>query len=284
MKKTFTKWQKDALKYLVDHVSQFQGGEKTVTYGELAKGIGFPEPHSGSYFGKRIGHALGIMGHLFDGLQVSDWSRRIPYIQALVVKSNDGLPGDGLKEFVPDYESLSIAKQKDYLRNEYIKIFTFGERWYLVLEQLGITPSSNLRPLNAHTGNLFNPFGSEGSPEHIQLREYVLANPELFHIQNLTSKHAEYQLVSGDKIDAVFQEDNMITGVEVKSRRSGEDDLCRGVYQTIKYAALLAAEEKARKTGRRHRAILATETPLPTEAAALAKHFNINHMIVDTTK
>ena len=75
-------WAREILKYLVKHVSSFRGGKKFVYYGELAKSIGYPEPHRGSFFAQRIGGTLGEMGHLIENFTID--GERPPHIQALV--------------------------------------------------------------------------------------------------------------------------------------------------------------------------------------------------------
>ena len=87
------------LGFLVNWIQKYNGGNKYITYGELAKNINYPEPYIGTIFGNRIGDTLGTMGHLFDDLIIPDWKGRIPYLQALVVAKSSKLPGNGLKEF-----------------------------------------------------------------------------------------------------------------------------------------------------------------------------------------
>jgi len=125
-------WARKILVYLVRRVRNFQGGEKFVTYGELAREISYPEPHTGNLFGKNIGKTLGVMGHLFDDIVVD--GEKVPLIQALVVNQSQKLPSDGLKEFNSTYPKLSVQKKRDFVQSEYRRIFEFGSRWEKVLE------------------------------------------------------------------------------------------------------------------------------------------------------
>jgi len=59
-------WARTILVYLVKYIQSFQGGNKYITYGQLAKEVDYPEPHIGNLFGSNIGKTLGVMGHLFD--------------------------------------------------------------------------------------------------------------------------------------------------------------------------------------------------------------------------
>lgn len=45
----------------------------------------------------------------------------------------------------------------------------------------------------------------------------------------------------------VFEDENFVFAVEVKSERSGNDDIERGLYQCIKYEEVLRAEIKVNK-------------------------------------
>lgn len=254
---------KKCLAYLVKRLDNYNGEDKFITYGNLAKSIAYPEPHKGSHFGKRIGETLGVMGHLFDSVIVPDWKGPIPYIQAMVVTQNTKLPGDGLKEFKPDYPNLSAEKKKDYVKHEYQRIFDFGERWNFVLEKLLIRPVEDLViPQNIKIKKLFNPFGSEGSPEHKKLRDYIAIHPELIGFRYKTKGITEYPLKSGDSVDVVFINEYKVLGVEVKSIKSGEDDHERGIFQCIKYREVLKSEDKINNLNREIDCILVHEEEL----------------------
>lgn len=230
-------WAREILKYLVAHVKRFHGGSKYIHYGELAKAINYPPPYLGSAFASNIGHTLGNMGHLIENVVID--GERPPYIQALVVAVGSNLPGDGIKEFYSDYPNLPNAKKRDLIFAEYQRIFEFGSRWETLLSELSIKADEIEIKKNNHS--LHNPYGSEGSPEHRALRDYVFEHPEIFEVKP-DDKFREYPLKSGDSIDVMFEMSDEIIGVEVKSIRSGDDDLERGIYQCIKYRAVLESE------------------------------------------
>ena len=238
-------WAREILGFLVNHVRDFNGGNKYVTYGAVAKSVGYPAPHTGNLFGNNIGKTLGVMGHLFDDMVIN--GERVPMLQALVVSSSGKLPSDGLKEFNATYPLLTKEKKKDFVQIEYRKIFEFGDRWEEVLTRLGIHNSKKAVQDNKQSGGLYNPYGSEGSPEHRALRDYIAANPSIIGISINVKGITEYPLKSGDSIDVVFEDDNSIFAVEVKSERSGNDDIERGLYQCIKYEEVLRAEIKVNK-------------------------------------
>ncbi|MCL6272362.1 hypothetical protein M3P05_20830, partial [Sansalvadorimonas sp. 2012CJ34-2] len=61
----------------------------------------------------------------------------------------------------------------------------------------------------------------------------------------------------------------------VKSHISNENDLNRGIFQCIKYQALLRAEQKALSQPPTARAYLVTESDLPAQLQNLADRLGI---------
>ncbi|WP_419212587.1 hypothetical protein ACNR9Q_00315 [Maribacter sp. X9] len=237
-KEEYENFAKKSISVLVERLVNYNGEEKYITYSDLANEIEFPLPHRGSQFGKSIGEVLRVMGHLFDTISVPNWTSRIPYIQSMVVAKNTKQPSDGLKEFYPKFPYLSKNQKKEYLKKEYNFIFEFGTRWEYILEELKIATFTLINPNN----RLFNPYGSEGSPEHRKLRDHIAKNPQLVGLNSDLVGITEFLLKSADCIDVLFDNEKRVLGVEVKSVRSGEDDLLRGVFQCIKYRAVLEAE------------------------------------------
>lgn len=265
-------WAKEAVKALVARIRDFEGGSKPLTYGALAAKIGYPVPHSGNLFGANIGYTLGQMGHMFDDMEVG--GQRVPMLQTMVVSSSNKLPSDGLKEFVPGYPTLSTDKKRDLANQEYGRIFEFGDRWMEVMNRLGLLPENI--SLDEQSGpKLFNPWGSEGSPEHRRLREHVYDHPERFGLTYVLRKVQEYPLKSGDAVDVVFETSDCVVGVEVKSARSGLDDLQRGLFQTIKYSAVLCAEELLSGKPRAVQSLLVLESELPRELWRMRKALDV---------
>lgn len=206
------------------------------------------------------------MGHLFDNLKIETWDERIPFIQALIVSKTTEIPGEGIKEFEKKYPDLSRDKRLDFIRKEYEKIFEFGNRWNIVLKELKIEPVafSSVQDVNS-MGKYFNPFGSDGSPEHQTLCEYIKNNPQIVYLPRNANVIREYPLKSGDKVDVVFETEEMITAVEIKSIRSDENDLERGLFQCVKYHATLVAEEKVNGKRRKVKCYLVIQGQAPKE-------------------
>ncbi len=264
-------WAKEILSYLISHLDNINGNIY-ITYKNLAMEIDYPIEPKGSYFGKMIGNTLGVMGHLIDGIRID--GEEIPQIQALVVKTSNKLPGDGLKEFIEGYENLSDEKKKDKMIEIYDEINKFGTRWYKLLDVLGIRNNRiNEKIITAKAK--YNPFGSEGSPEHRALIRYILENPQTIGILENVEAYPEYPLKSGDKIDIFFDSDHTMYAVEIKSRRSGKDDLERGLYQCIKYKKILEAENLVNNRDCIVETYLVIEKDLPKTIERIRKKLEI---------
>lgn len=73
----------------------------------------------------------------------------------------------------------------------------------------------------------------------------------------------EYPLPSGDVVDVLFQDGHDLIAVEVKSLISPVGDIARGVFQCVKYRAVLEAFQASQGKVQSARAILALESSLP---------------------
>ena len=79
----------------------------------------------------------------------------------------------------------------------------------------------------------------------------------------------EFVLASADRVDVVFRGLQETVAIEVKSIDSNEADLRRGVFQCIKYRAVLEAMDF--RSDPTVTAILVTQKDLPEDLASLAR-------------
>ena len=123
-------------------------------------------------------------------------------------------------------------------------------------------------------------FGGRGEGEnHRALRLWVLQNPAaIFPKLVQVSAKTEYLLPSADRIDVLYDAVGLRFALEVKSKDSNEADLARGIYQCVKYRAVLRAitsDETAEV-----RAVLVTERALPSQLQAEARRLSIQNIVV----
>ena len=88
----------------------------------------------------------------------------------------------------------------------------------------------------------------------------------------------EVELPSGDRVDVVCYHASRTVAIEVKSNDSDWADLHRGVYQCVKYRAVLAAQD-IRRDPKVH-AWLVTEEPLPDDIGAFARRLRVRTRVV----
>lgn len=260
----------DSLLELVKHVFEHRDGHITgITYEELAFRIGRLNKH-GKGHAHGMGGVLGRMGHLVQGLE-GEWGEPIPHIQSLVVQktgAGKNLPDDGIKEFWPDYPNMSRNEKATRVLIEHQGIISFGSRWNDVLIKLGL-PKITMQKTPSGFG------GGGESEKHKDLKEYVRQHPEIVGAASDWQSFVEYPLPSLDEIDVVFKCADTCIAVEVKSSVSNAflPDYERGLYQTIKYGALLNAMalSGAYDIPSTIKSVLVLESALPHQYRALAE-------------
>ena len=143
------------------------------------------------------------------------------------------------------------------------KVFSYP-RWLDVLEELGLSPAD---PLNLKFEPPADDRGSSGESEaHKRLKDYIARHPRTVGLnKSLAPGETEYQLPSGDIPDVLFQNTRRRIAVEVKSHISNEADLRRGLFQCVKYRAVLRACRSLEGGTYETDAILAIEGSLPKE-------------------
>lgn len=218
-----------------------------ITYGQVALEIGISNP-------RVLNYPLGSIGTTLETLS-NELSISIPPIQCLVVNKNTKLPGEGIGWFLQgrlkdDFNLLSRSEKVAIVRSLHGEIFDF-DRWHLVLGRIGLAyPDEGLDAQPNEDQQ--NHFGRKESKDHKRLKEYVAQHPHLIGIKNCLSGKTEYGLLSGDRMDVSFLTQKEWIGVEVKSKKSSDDDVVRGIFQCVKYNAVINAElgvAGSRRTG-----------------------------------
>jgi hypothetical protein len=208
------------------------------------------------------------------------WEETPPHLSTVVVlkgNQNEGLPDDGVKVYWLDYEHLNEADRRAKVLREYRRILQFGNRWLDILKRLEIPAidAGDSGPAMSSKG-----WSSGGESEaHKALKAFAASKPERFGADASFTAMEEYALRSGDEIDVFFKSPDKWVGVEVKSRVSDAllSDYQRGIYQVVKYAAVLRAQ-----AGIDHPAAppkvtvyLVLEGALPQQFAAEAKALGV---------
>lgn len=106
-------------------------------------------------------------------------------------------------------------------------------------------------------------------PDHQRLKEFIAGNPQVISLPAGLQGIVEYALPSGDSVDVLFQNGDAWIAVEVKGRQSPEADVARGIFQCIKYRAVVEAYQASQEFPPDARAVLVLEAPLPARLVSL---------------
>ena len=85
----------------------------------------------------------------------------------------------------------------------------------------------------------------------------------------------EFPLASGDVLDVSFPLSDKWVAAEVKSRISGKDDIVRGLFQCVKYKAVMAAMQLVEKQNASVEAVLVLEREFPKCLVPLRNMFAV---------
>jgi len=140
-----------------------------------------------------------------------------------------------------------------------------------VRTQSGLDLYGRPAPAGEHVG-LFGPGGE--SAAHRMLKLYVAGHPLEFGLSAAAVPHVEYSFATGDRVDVMFENhlpDRTVVEVEVE----GEQQLCIGIHQAIKYRSLAAADAGFPLLTSRVRSVVVAYTVDYTKARELAERYDI---------
>ena len=244
-----------------------KSGITTNTYGDLIKELGMTRFSGIGYVLGSIDDVLKALGNKID--------QDIPTLNALVC-GKTGLPSYGFEYINEQYPSMSIADQKLYVDGVNKKTVDY-QNWDTVLQLLGLKPSTVTSAKDEASIRNGKSHGSGEGPKHKALKEFIFAHPESIGIRNVVKSDTEYILLSGDRLDVYFeQKDGTRIAVEVKSIVSPDDDILRGLYQCVKYKAILDAENKTHGTFGNTRSLLVIEGALSESNQQVKDSLGIN--------
>lgn len=238
--------------------------EQTMLYGELARELEMPNPRNLNFVLGAIGNAMLELG--------DEWGIKVPPIQALVVNADTGLPGEGISWFAPDAAAFSNASRRQrriIVEAMLSEIFTFS-RWLEVLGHYGLTPVDPPSSVLPPVGEIVGVGGTGESESHLLLKQAIAARPDLVGLpRSYGPGVVEVSLYSGDRIDVQFRTSTRRVAVEVKPAGSGLAEVVRGMFQCVKYLAVMEAESKAEQAQVDCSVVLALGGEMPTALASL---------------
>lgn len=228
------------------------------TYGDLSRAVGHKTD--------QIGGVLGLIDNVFKALRKSSPKfKNLPTLNCLVINKTSKLPSNGFDYVSPEYSSLTDEQKFDEMQLHNSEAYYY-DKWNDVLDALKLTPyncSDNTSYETAIRKGTFSKHGSEGT-KHKALKEYIYNHPECIGIKKVKYKEMEHTLLSGDRLDVYFKlKDDTQIAVEVKSAISDNADILRGVYQCVKYDAILNAEQSVKGVHPKTKSLLVLEGKMP---------------------
>lgn len=233
-----------------------------IFYSSLAEELGMPNP-------RNLNFVLGSVGKSMNEL-TAKWGEEVPPIQCLVVNKETGIPGEGIGWFLADkaeFKKLPLRRQREIVAIELQKIYGY-RHWDKVLAELGLAPTKlEFAPLIQRT-SAFQ--GGGESEAHRRLKAYVASAPQRLGLSSSAGPgETEKPLPSGDKLDVSFLHKDTWIAAEVKSTISSVEDITRGIFQCVKYRAVMEATLTAQSLPANARALLVLEGHLTPELRTL---------------
>lgn len=247
-------------------------GQTEHTYGDLAIAIDNPKYH-------RLGKPLAWLQNVIDALSESS-SRTIPTLNSLVRNKKKGIPSDGFSFVSKKYTKLDESGKRIFVDGLNSRACAY-KHWDWVLSKLGLLPyepftEKELDGIKILTGKFR---GGEGK-EHKELKEYICTHPEAIDLKKVVKAETEHLLPSGDKLDVYFElVDGTHVAVEVKPSTSDDSDITRGIFQCVKYKAIMDALQLVTHTDYAIKIIYLTVRPLSSVHYRLTTALSINHML-----
>lgn len=255
-----------------------EDGEPFVTYGAIKRELE-SQWAVDRIFPTQIGN---VAGSLMNQILAIDESA--PLINMLITRSN-GIPGKGVSGYLydrygkkkyRDWDSLPIHKKIKVVEHERELVFNYPH-WYKISQTIF---GKGVQLIDKPSKFYDHYYGSGGeSDEHRNLKRYIANNPKSIGLGiRFGSGTEEVLLLSGDIVDVYFSKGIDYKMVEVKSIKSSDNDLQRGIYQCVKYREVKKAEHAPFFVN--VESILVTERDLPEELKHRAKTLGVRHKVV----
>lgn len=192
------------------------------------------------------------------------------------------MPGAGATEYLKHFcdvrdisfnpEHFSVREKRAIIGYALEEIFDFSH-WGDVLRTCGLDElkkphlPKRLHPRSGgwHTG--------PESEAHKTLKQQIAVTPAMVGVKTDENGVEEQILWSGDKVDVYFA--NAAVAVEVKAADAGFSEIHRGIFQCIKYKAVLRDQQVYDREIPTADCLLALGGVLPEELQGFAKLFKV---------
>lgn len=239
------------------------------------------KPHYYSDLSAAVGHKTNQIGNVMATIQdiIVELSKSlksdIPTLNCLVQNKQTGLPSDGFDYVIDNYSKLSSDSKRGEVRKLNYNAHIYD--WTRVLKALGLKPAEIISPERLEKIKQSGFGGGEGK-EHKALKEYIHHHPESIGIKGIKFSETEHDLLSGDRLDVFFDCKSIHYAIEVKPKTSPEGDIIRGVFQCVKYKAVMDAMRVADSGNYENDTLLVLAGKMPDSARLMANDLNVKYI------
>lgn len=245
-------------------------GHNEHTYGDLAHAIG-KSKFSG------IGHALYFVQQVLDNLSTKS-CREIPTLNSLCKNAKTMLPSEGFEFVSPQYNDLDENGKRVFVKGLDSNAMNFPH-WDWVLKELELKEAVPFTEEQLEA--IKNPrciYGGEGE-EHKALKDYICQHPESINYKDVDFAETEHILPSGDRLDVYFEfSDGTHVAIEVKPGISPDQDIARGVFQCVKYYAVMDALRNIECKDYEIKVLLVTAGKISSQNKVLAEELDVEYV------
>jgi hypothetical protein len=244
-------WQSNTARIAFPILVEYAHRRQPITYGELDKEI-VRRGLGKHLFPVLYGGPAGVIGNACAAYSSAKGTPTPPINLALVNRTT-GLPGDGAGSYIQRFcrdslgwnhvpEQLSKVDKRSIIDRAHLEIFSFPF-WVEVLSAYGLkqTPKDKGERNGRWHPNPDRWHKGPESEEHKALKQLIAETPTMVHLPNQRRGDVEFRLWSGDKVDVYFSES--VVAVEVKTADATADEVHRGLFQCVKYKAVLQAQQ-----------------------------------------
>ncbi len=239
-----------------------------IVYSDLAVELGMPNP-------RNLDKVLGAIGNTLELLS-KDWGEKLPPIQCVVLNKKTRLPSNGVGWLPINLKTFArkpLREKQEIVRYHLQPVYHY-KRWIDVLRHFGLAPSdSDVAELVKAAAA--RPYRGPESEAHKRLKRYIARNPRIVGLPSETIGKMEVPLPSADRLDVSFHTAKFWVAAEIKAGHSDEVDITRGMFQCIKYAAVMEAKLVADRKLRDVRAVLVIEGRLSPHLVALKNRLGV---------
>lgn len=245
-------------------------GHNEHTYGDLAHAIG-----KSKFLG--IGHALYFVQQVLDNLSTKS-GREIPTLNSLCKNAKTMLPSEGFEFVSPQYNDLDENGKRVFVKGLDSNAMNFPH-WDWVLKELELKEAVPFTEKQLEA--IKNPrciYGGEGE-EHKALKEYIGQHPESINYKDVDFAETEHILPSGDRLDVYFElSDGTHVAIEVKPGISPDQDIARGVFQCVKYYAVMDALRNIECKDYEIKVLLVTAGKISSQNKVLVEELDVEYV------